>query len=567
MSISMQSIAFLAVRFIVLAALLLGFGTANGAFAETAKGEPPAEQGETRSLVRLAAPGPWPAISALVAFDGAIWFANGDPLMPLNAADIYRYDPATGIARHERGLFTQGVGRPAIHMGRLYWPFADPRSNAALGEFAVTDGTNWQWHIMSDAISLKTSAMQSCGGSLLAAGSGWEVALQASRNGFKDWREIYRIPGAKAGEGRISALAMVGERCVFAVNGSGAADAGIYEWTPEGARPLPGWPDGTGASDLAAFNGGLAALDDRGETPVLWFHDGKHAKRLSLPGEGRLQSIAATPHGLIGLTTDSQGGALWSSGDGREWKRLQGFLGETPVDLLSVGEDIYVGTRIAGGRGVLWGPKAATVPRPGDPAAPLPKPEHTPISEQALEASLRTLEPTLSMKSDYMTFRSGLFNIALPVAMTREYTVGFFLAKRARRALPGGEMTTFTNHVYSNEQLARWLLVYMAAVNGYGQVPVEWLALPWSAKPRDTEKYFETLVLAIWAAARFEQKDVATIEALMALLDRAGDPNWIRGDAVASLTVLTGQHFGYDAPAWRAWWQGARATWAQPKPN
>jgi len=53
----------------------------------------------------------------------------------------------------------------------------------------------------------------------------------------------------------------------------------------------------------------------------------------------------------------------------------------------------------------------------------------------------------------------------------------------------------------------------------------------------------------------------------MALLDRAGDPNWIRGDAVASLTVLTGQHFGYDAPAWRAWWQGARATWAQPKPN
>jgi hypothetical protein len=149
------------------------------------------------------------------------------------------------------------------------------------------------------------------------------------------------------------------------------------------------------------------------------------------------------------------------------------------------------------------------------------------------------------------------------VALTRDQTVGFFLAKRARRPLPAGEMMTFTKHAYTNEQLSRWLLLYMAAINGYGHVPVEWLALPWTAKPRESEKYFETLVLAIWAVARFEQKDVATIEALIALLDRAGDPPWIHGDTVASLTTLTGQHFGYDIVAWKAWWLKARATWAQ----
>ena len=514
-------------------------------------------------LSRLAAPGPWPAISGLIAFDGAIWFANGNPDKPFNAADIYRYDPATGLTRYEHGLFTQGVGAPTVHGGRLYWPYADPRSNAAVGEFALTDGENWQWHIMSEATSLHSPAMAGCGEVVMAVSHGWEAALQASPDGLGKWREVYRLPDNKNGENRIAALIPFGASCVFSVVGSQPGTERIYQWTAEGPKALEGWPEGAGAVELAVFQGDLIGFDNSEAEPILWRHDGKRARRLPVPPQGEIKGITGASSRLVAITTDSQGGALWSWEDNRGWTRLQGFVGETPADLLAIGDDIYVGTRSANGRGVLWGPKQPAQIRPGPAARALENPPHTPITEQALETSLRTLEPTLSMKSDYMTFRSGLFSIAMPVALTHDHMVGHFLSKRARRPLPAGEMETFTKHVYSNEQLSRWLLLYMAAINGFGYLPVEWLALPWTAQPRDSEKYFETLVLAIWAVARFGQKDLPTIEALITLLDRAGDPPWIHGDAVASLTALTGQHFGHDTAAWRSWWQKARTTWAQ----
>ena len=42
-----------------------------------------------------------------------------------------------------------------------------------------------------------------------------------------------------------------------------------------------------------------------------------------------------------------------------------------------------------------------------------------------------------------------------------------------------------------------------------------------------------------------------TLDALIARLDRAGDPDWLAGDLVGALTALTGQRLGYDAAAWR----------------
>ncbi|HSM19389.1 MAG TPA: hypothetical protein VK844_03340, partial [Hyphomicrobiales bacterium] len=50
-------------------------------------------------LNRLAAPGPWPGISRIIAFDGGVWFVNSEPFADFNAADIYRYDPEAGTAR------------------------------------------------------------------------------------------------------------------------------------------------------------------------------------------------------------------------------------------------------------------------------------------------------------------------------------------------------------------------------------------------------------------------------------------------------------------------------------
>jgi hypothetical protein len=91
-------------------------------------------------LVVLARPGPWPAISGLIGFDGRLWFVNSVRYPNHNSADIYSYDPADGTTRFEAALFSQDAGDPVVFEGRLYWPFEDPRWSTGRGEYMVTDG-------------------------------------------------------------------------------------------------------------------------------------------------------------------------------------------------------------------------------------------------------------------------------------------------------------------------------------------------------------------------------------------------------------------------------------------
>lgn len=79
--------------------------------------------------------------------------------------------------------------------------------------------------------------------------------------------------------------------------------------------------------------------------------------------------------------------------------------------------------------------------------------------------------------------------------------------------------------------------------------------------PNSFEKNFEPQLAAIWAVAASGQKDVATIDALVARLDATGDPLWLRAQIVGALTALTGGRFAYDIEKWRKWWRAARPEW------
>ena len=58
----------------------------------------------------------------------------------------------------------------------------------------------------------------------------------------------------------------------------------------------------------------------------------------------------------------------------------------------------------------------------------------------------------------------------------------------------------------------------------------------------------------MWAAARLGQSAEATLDALLSMLGRPDDPQWLDGDRIGALTALTGQRLGYDFAAWRDWW-------------
>lgn len=528
----------------------------------------PAAAGGFVPLIEIARPGPWPGVSRLIAFDGGIWFVNSDPFADVNAADVYRYDPAQRTVRYQRGLFSQHAGAPAVFRGRLFWPFEDPRSNAAVGEFAVTDGTRWRWEVMGAGITLHVHAMYPCRGALLAGAGGWNGALHASPDGVRQWREVHRLPDNADGFSRITTLGSVGERCFFASGDSGDAGQRLFEWTERGARPLDGWPDAIRVSALTGFRGALVGVIRTLDGTSLWRlgEDGA-AEELPLPEDhSTVEALAADGERLYMLTSREPDGALWAGDGGPAWTLLQRFGNERPIDLLLLaGGDIYVGTHRRDGRGGLWGPAAPRERAPGPGAVALDAPAAQTLEKEVMDTSLRTLETALAPKPDYMSFRTGLLGVALPLAETRNPLVGVLLAKRARKALPAGEVATFADQKHSVETLARWLLLYSAGLTGSGYVPPEWLVRPWQAAPRPTEKYFETTLAAIRAAGRFRQNSVETLDALVARLDSRTDPLWLTGDVVAALTEITGQRFGHDLTAWKAWWADARATW-QPRP-
>ncbi len=57
----------------------------------------------------------------------------------------------------------------------------------------------------------------------------------------------------------------------------------------------------------------------------------------------------------------------------------------------------------------------------------------------------------------------------------------------------------------------------------------------------------------MWVAGRLGQEDAATLEALVARLEDAEAPLWLKGDAVGALRAITGERFSYDAATWRSW--------------
>jgi len=136
--------------------------------------------------------------------------------------------------------------------------------------------------------------------------------------------------------------------------------------------------------------------------------------------------------------------------------------------------------------------------------------------------------------------------------------VGFF-SERLRRPFPGEELSLIGGNVrIPAAKMARWILLWGMSLAGRGQVPLALLEEPWTAPQNPSEKYFEAPPAAMWTAALVGQDDPATVEALIRRLERKGDPLWLRGDALGALVALTDQRFGYDAAAWRRWWQQAK---------
>ncbi len=508
----------------------------------------------SEQLVLLSQPGPWSGVSNIIAYDQKVWFVNSVKYVNHNSADVYTYDPISGETQYEAHLFSQDAGHALIADGHLYWPFEDPRFTVGLGEYMVTDGKEWRWHTLPHGRTFHVHAMASLNGSLYAATSAWRAKLQISEDQGKNWRIIHDHPTAEGRVTRITALKAFNNMLYAGLTDRNGDGPRLLRLDGENLVPVDGWPDGRRVTVMAVHNGWLYANNLGDTESAVWRTDGSIVEPVADLTGVAIRALASGPDALWAVSAGRSRGRLWRSADGTDWTIAHRFTEAAPMDVAVIGGDVYVGTSGPNDRGALWGPPA-----------PSSKPDQNRRSLGALNRAddapaapdmLARLDDALADPEAYQRFGASLRDALWPLAYKRSEPVGAAVSERLRGPFPNLSLQLFDEKfVVTATDMARWGLMRVIAMNGHGRVPVELIEHPWRAPQNNPEKYMEPTPAAAWTVAQIGQADAPTLQALINRLDAPDDPDWLAGDIIGALTTLTGQRFGYDIPAWRAWWE------------
>ncbi|HWP23028.1 MAG TPA: formylglycine-generating enzyme family protein, partial [Candidatus Binatia bacterium] len=506
------------------------------------------------NLVPLASPGPWSGVAGLIGYGGRVWFVNSVKFVDHNSADIYSYDPASGVTRFERHLFSQDAGQPTVANGLLYWPFEDARFSTGHGEYMVTNGSEWQWRILPQAEVFHVHALVAHDGALFAATGAWRGGLQLSRDGGITWQVVYDHPTPSGSVSRITSLAVLDGTLYAGLTDYRPAGGKLLQWTGHTLKPVDGWPAGTGVTSLTSFRTWLYAVNTAKDDSAVWRTDGKKSQRIEDLDGYRIRGLAAGPDALWAVSASEGSGLLWRSSDGLRWTRVQEFRDAEPLDILVYAGEVYVGTLGPNGRGTLWGPRPPARLEP-QPNLPRLVSNARALAPEPLGDALDDLDRALADGATYGKRRDRLFSALLRLGLAGTNQVGEALIARLGGPFPDADITLYGGQLTATAtQIARWNLLWAIALNGQGRVPPELLKQPWNEKPNRSAKYLHPTPAAAWAAAQLGQVDDETLAALIDGLARSDYPLWLKGDFVGALTALTGHRFGYDLDRWRLWW-------------
>ncbi|MGJ3246945.1 MAG: hypothetical protein ACFE0I_12830 [Elainellaceae cyanobacterium] len=539
--------------------------------ASSAETQPPIVEADIlgeQGLVPLARPGPWQDVTQLIGYGDRLWFANSVTGINHNSADIYSYDPVTQTTRYEQHLFSQDAGTPVVADGLLYWPFEDPRFSADLGEYMVTDGTQWQWRVLPQGQAFHVHVMATHQGMLLAGTGAWAGGLQRSLDGGRTWQVLYNHPTPPRQVSRLTTLASFDNNLYGGFTALHSQDSQLFRWEADTFQPVTAWPNGKRVMDLTPFGGWLYGINrNLDDSLTLWRTDGQQAEPVTALADYRIQALAADDQGLWVLGSRPTGALLWYSPNGTDWTAAYQFEDIQPLDLALFQGQVYVGGRDRNDKGILLGSQLSRSSQSTPPSLArtetrrLPTPSST--SGQTLVSAVRQVEQVLASPATYRDgdSQAALAQALLPLALSQTAQAGDALSQQLQAALPEMTANLFENNVQAPAaDVARWYVLWAIGLNGRGYVPVDLLIQPWNTPANDREKYWQTVPAAMWTMAQIGQSDRRTLTLLVERLNNSDDPLWLKGDAVGALSTLTGQSFGYDGIAWQNWLQPEAAT-------
>ena len=513
--------------------------------------------GWAQQLERIAHLPQWPGVSQLVVYNDRIWFVNSHPYKDNNVADIYSYSPDETSVCYERSLFSQDAGVPVVYEGLLYWPFEDPRRSAGAGEYAVTDGTNWQWRSMQSGSVMHVHAMSVCNDRLVAVTGAWTGQLHQLGND-QQWRLEYDYPAGDASFSRLVSVSEHGGSCIVGASARGKAEAKLFAIDDTQRETLSGWPSSDRVDSLVVHNESLFAfVDSGGQRKLLQYDDGK-THTISLPTDHRARALYSDGKtlwlGTLNVQDKKNRGQLWKYDDRAGFTPVQA-LPKVPIVLTSFRGAIAIGTHAASG-GELW--------LFGEPDQSLES--ESPVA--SLSAASLQLEPD---ESQVNQLYDELLELLTDPASTADYAralrkllgshalikspeFGAALTNLLSVTFDGEPTKMFTDEVVSRQNLIRWYLITALAINGQGRIDPSWFNPAEELNVPSNGKLFNPAIAAIVASGWLKQNDNVTLAALLQRLNNDTDPFWVKSDVIGALTALTDQRFGYDVVAWNNWW-------------
>jgi hypothetical protein len=399
-------------------------------------------------------------------------------------------------------------------------------------------------------------------GRLWLAASWGSPVLLASVDAGRSWQIEYLAPDPNGRIDRVLRLEKLGSDLYgYLLEGVRKGEHSLVRLRDGALVSVPGWPERSEILSLTAFQGWLYASIPAPNGGALWRTNGLRSERMD-DAPRAVRDLASDGNAIWALSARREGGSVWRSSDGRRWVHDAELPTGLPREIALYAGEPYVGGRGPRRRGALWGP-----PSPGPVESPLPADPPFPAQlapDLDWAAAGAAIDRALADPESYAHGARGLIELLLPLALAEPPQAFFTERLRANFAAGDVDLLGGRGPRVPLDKLGPWALFWAMAVSGQGPVPVEWLSTPWSSEPNEREKYFEPAVGAIAATSWTGEGDLATLEALMRRLDSETDPDWLTGDVIGALSVLTEQRFGYDVAAWKAWWQRERRDDAPP---
>ncbi len=519
----------------------------------------------TESVKQIASFPQWPGVSQLISYGNRIWFVNSQPFRDTNVADIYSYDPANKITQYERSLFTQDAGNPVVHRGLLYWPFEDPRRSAGAGEYAITDGENWQWHAMHEGRAMHVHAINVCDDQLVAVTGSWTGQFLIFKADNSRWNVEYDYPAAPSSFSRLVNVAQFKDQCIVSASANRKKEAKLFAMGEAGPVALAGWPVSDRVDGLTIHKDELFAFADTGNTRQLLRYNGTQTDSIRLPDTDRPRALHSNGKQLWLVTqhyqNENQKGQLWLyRGDG-EFIPIIG-LPETPISVSSLGQQVYIGGYNKDG-GSLWTyeqqPKNNTTSIDSADTelkiSTLASPRHHRMNEARIKQLYDELTSIIVQPGITDNYARSLRDSFARHPARHEPEFGEALSRLIDLPITDGKVTMFTRRTISRQDLIRWYVFNAMAINGYGYIDPKWINKTNTLDIPDSGKLFDPAVAAIVASGWINQNDKDTVSALLDRLNNIASSEAIRSDIIGALTAITGQRFGYDKERWNEWWR------------